>query len=715
MSKLSPLVGQKLAGFELTGMLGQGGMAAVFRGENLIDRSILRAIKVVQPILAADEEFTKRFAEEARVLERLQHPNVVRFYGARWDGDHLLMELELLVGVPLSAKLRVEHNQPLAPVARVVEWIRQACEGLSAAHDLDIVHRDLKPDNLFLTDEGVVKVLDFGIARALDEADRASTVTRAGTAPGTPAYLAPEVCKYGVPSKGSDVYAMGMTLFELLLGYHPLLPPGKTRRSSSEIMFAHVQEDLPLLRSLRGEAPEALEQIVLQATAKDPGQRFATARELADVLQAIQECEEATEVSLEVDKTTTDPDVLHAGEDAAAGEEDVADKESADKEEEADKEEAADKEAADKEEADKEEAEEEAAEEEAAPAPAGRALQSVEQPAEQAEETPDIAVGVTEPREPAAGQAGMGRWVGLAVALVAIVAGILWYRGNLNKDHGVAPPPPEKHAAKNTPPKKAPPPPAPLLNAWITVTPAATKVVLGIDEALYGGSLDKVVGFRARAGVVAPSAAYELQQHEVTWAELDPWLVKNIDATFTRPPGLPDAAARKRLPATGVPWSTAQAYCRSLGGALPTEEQWEFAARGAQRRPNPWGASPLDLARARVFAGPAARPGAVMKADQDRTPGPPATALYDMIGNAREWTLDPYRGDETGAVESWVQSGGKTFRAIRGLPLREAAPEVFPREGAAYRDALCAPAAQCPAKTAAALQTVGFRCAKAGR
>ncbi len=665
MSKLSPLVGQKLAGFKLTSLLGEGGMAAVFRGENLIDRSILRAIKVVQPALASDEEFTSRFAEEARVLERLQHPNVLRFYGARWEGEHLLMELEMLEGVPLSGKLRAKAEHPL-PLEQVTDWIRQASEGLSAAHELDIVHRDLKPDNLFLTKDGVVKVLDFGIARALDEADRASSVTRAGTVPGTPAYLAPEVCKHGVPSKCSDVYAMGMTLLELLLGYHPYLPPGQTRRSSTEIMFAHVREDLPLLRSVREDAPAALEQVVSRATHKDPDQRYATARELADALAAIPDRNEAGETEAEEPPAEEPP------------------------------------------------AEEAAPEE--TPPPAD------ERPGT---ETPDIAVGVTEPRELAAGGSVAGRWIGVGVVLVAVVAGVLWYRSNLAGDRTPAVKAANTLPTKGTreaPAKKtqAPPAraaqPASTTNAWIRVTPGEGKVMLGIDPSLYGGKLDKVVGFRAKAGVVAPGAAYELLQHEVTWGELDPWLAKNPAAGFSPPPWLPSIKIpRAVLPATGVPWATAQSYCRSLGGDLPTEEQWEYAARGPRRRANAWGASPLDLARTRAYRGPDGRPGAVMKADQDRTPGAPGGSLYDMMGNAQEWTLDPFRSDETGAVDAWVQSGKKTFRAIRGLPLREAPPEVFPREGATYRNALCAPASECPAETARARHSVGFRCARAVR
>lgn len=288
MESLAHLVGKELFGYRLTQLLGEGGMAAVFRGENLLDPSILRAIKVVKPQLVADAEFTRRFAEEARVLERLQHPNVVRFFGARWESGFLIMELELLRGAALSHHVRRAASGGPLPVAQVLGWFRQAADGLAAAHAQGFVHRDIKPDNLFVSDEGQVKILDFGIARALDEAERATTVTRAGTVPGTPAYLAPEVCRRGQPSMGSDVYAMGLTLLEVLLGFHPLQPPERARRSALELMFAQVQEPLPDLRQHRADIPEGLAEVVRRATAKDPKARYAQASELREALYALE-------------------------------------------------------------------------------------------------------------------------------------------------------------------------------------------------------------------------------------------------------------------------------------------------------------------------------------------------------------------------------------------------------------------------------------------
>jgi formylglycine-generating enzyme required for sulfatase activity len=246
----------------------------------------------------------------------------------------------------------------------------------------------------------------------------------------------------------------------------------------------------------------------------------------------------------------------------------------------------------------------------------------------------------------------------------------------------------------------------------VLVPPADQPVALGLGELSAGGG-EALTGFRPAANIKAPSGAFEIQQHEVSWSELEPWLAQHPEHRFQPPPGTPASPEdRARLPVTGVPWATARAYCRSLGGDLPGEEQWEYAARGPSRRPYPWGASPLDLQRTHAYQGPGARPRPVMTSEQDRTAGPAARAIHDLMGNAREWTLDLYRADGDGAVEAWVQADGRAFRAIRGLPLSRPAPSRLPREGAAVRDALCASGA-CPADVDEARRSVGFRCVRA--
>ena len=270
------LIGGELAGYRLVGQLGEGGMAVVFRAENLLDSSILRAIKVVRPELASQSEFVKRFVSEARVLEAMNHPNVVRFHGVRQDRGHLVMELELLDGDDLADRGRLE-------IAQAVDWIRQACAGVAAAHAVGMLHRDLKPENLFLTRAGVVKVLDFGLARAVAAADRGGRLTSLGFAPGTAAYMAPEVWNGGEPTPATDVYALGLTLYELLVGAHPFRV-GEV--SGPQLMFAHLTRPVPPLREARPDASPALEAAIARAVDKDPTKRFVDAATFAEALAA---------------------------------------------------------------------------------------------------------------------------------------------------------------------------------------------------------------------------------------------------------------------------------------------------------------------------------------------------------------------------------------------------------------------------------------------
>ena len=245
-------------------------------------------------------------------------------------------------------------------------------------------------------------------------------------------------------------------------------------------------------------------------------------------------------------------------------------------------------------------------------------------------------------------------------------------------------------------------------NHWVRVVPpaAGAVLILGVAE-----SADQR-GFRPARRVTAPNEAFELQQHEVTWGELDPWLASHLTIVPATPAWLPaDLSARKNLPVTGLRWTDAQQYCKSLGGSLPSEEQWEFAARGASLRPNAWGAQRPDAQRMRFFAGADAQPAPVMSSEQDRTPGAESDALYDLTGNVQEWTVDLWREDAPGQDESWVQEGPTSFRAIRGLPLTAAASANLPPIGAAWREPLCA-TGLCLEKTKAKLQAVGFRCAR---
>jgi serine/threonine protein kinase len=302
-------------------------------------------------------------------------------------------------------------------------------------------------------------------------------------------------------------------------------------------------------------------------------------------------------------------------------------------------------------------------------------------------------------------------WVKIGGSIVALGGAVL-LGGMLNKTSPQASSPqlaptPQSTATKE-PPKETPssvPQKDTPKNRWIKINPPSAAVYLGLESSKK--LPENTFGFRPERKIQAPQLVYSIQEHEVTWGELDEWLVSQ-KKTLTPPAWVASAPEdRKMLAATGVPWVMAGEFCGSVGGRLPTEEEWEYAARGVARRPYPWGDEPLDLGRTYVYAGPDATPGEVMRRSQDRTPD----GIYDLLGNAQEWTTSLWREDTPGQDESWAQAGEISYRAVRGLPLCEPPPNKYQPEASAYRDALCA-TGECTAEAASLLSHVGFRCVK---
>jgi hypothetical protein len=251
-----------------------GGMGEVWRAtDTLLEREV--AVKVLRRDLAADPLLRSRFAAEARHAGSLQHPNVasVLDYGeVAVDGQPPLpfLVMELVDGEPLSAMLA--GGQVLAPHT-AAELIAQAADGIEAAHAIGIVHRDVKPGNLLVTPEGQVKVTDFGVARAKDTA----SLTLTGHLIGTPHYLSPEQAEGASATPASDVYALGIVLFECLAGRKPFT--GESPVATALMQIREPLPDLPL------DVPDRLQRIVRVATAKDPASRFRSAGAMASALR----------------------------------------------------------------------------------------------------------------------------------------------------------------------------------------------------------------------------------------------------------------------------------------------------------------------------------------------------------------------------------------------------------------------------------------------
>jgi eukaryotic-like serine/threonine-protein kinase len=249
--------------------LGRGGMATVYLAHDVeLERPV--AIKLLAQHLVGDEAFLERFVREARLAGRLAHPNVVRVYDAGDADGRPFIVMEYVRGDSLAGPGR---SSP----ARAVDVGIQACAGLQHAHDAGIVHRDIKPANLLVREDGVLKIADFGIARAAESTRH----TQVGTVLGTAAYLAPEQVAGGEATAASDVYALGAVLYELLTGRPPYV-----FESLSEL--AQLQSDgaITPVRDLAPEVPEPVEAAVMHALARDPGFRPPSASAFADELAA---------------------------------------------------------------------------------------------------------------------------------------------------------------------------------------------------------------------------------------------------------------------------------------------------------------------------------------------------------------------------------------------------------------------------------------------
>ncbi|WP_257452317.1 serine/threonine-protein kinase [Archangium lipolyticum] len=276
-----PRLGTILQGrYRLLQRLAAGGMGVVYRGERLeVGRPV--AIKFLHPWIAAEPSFQRRFQLEAQAMSRLSHPCCVSLIDFGVEGDSPFMVMDFVTGRTLGSLVR--EGGPL-PVKRALGLVRQVLAGLAHAHAQGIVHRDIKPDNIVLTEAiGLgeqVRILDFGLARLRD------TVTglTAGLIVGTPAYMAPEQISTGEVDARTDLYSVGVLLFELLTGTKPF-----HAEQSAELMRQHQQATPPTLGSTTpgGGFSQELERVVGKALAKHPGDRFQSAADFAAALDAL--------------------------------------------------------------------------------------------------------------------------------------------------------------------------------------------------------------------------------------------------------------------------------------------------------------------------------------------------------------------------------------------------------------------------------------------
>nr|WP_062342559.1 Stk1 family PASTA domain-containing Ser/Thr kinase [Herbidospora sakaeratensis] len=256
-----PLVGHTLDGrYRVESRIARGGMASVYLALDVrLDRMV--AIKVMHRSLAEDPQFVRRFIGEAKSVASLSHPNIVHVFDQGTDGDHVYLSMEYFPGKTLRAVL--DERGPLAP-REALEIMIPVLAALGSAHQAGLIHRDVKPENVLMTEDGRVKVVDFGLVRAIEGGNQ----TRSGVMIGTVGYMAPEQVTTGQADVRADVYAAGIMLFELLTGRQPF-----GGESPVSVAYRHVHESVPAPSSFSYDIAPALDALVATATAKDPADR----------------------------------------------------------------------------------------------------------------------------------------------------------------------------------------------------------------------------------------------------------------------------------------------------------------------------------------------------------------------------------------------------------------------------------------------------------
>ncbi len=264
------LTGQVLGPYRLEELIGRGGMATVYRAhQTSMQRDV--AIKVMAPHLAGSPEFVARFEREARVIARLQHPHILPVIDFGQADGYIYLVMRLVQGGVLGDKLR----QPLS-LSQVARFLEQIASALEYAHKQGVVHRDLKPTNVLLDKEDNVYLTDFGIAKMIAGTTTGMSLTATGNVMGTPAYMAPEQWRSEPVDARTDIYALGIMLYEMLLGALPFQSD-----TPFGLMYKHFDQPPPPPRVLHPDLPLAVEQVVLRALAKQPDARYSSAQQMA--------------------------------------------------------------------------------------------------------------------------------------------------------------------------------------------------------------------------------------------------------------------------------------------------------------------------------------------------------------------------------------------------------------------------------------------------
>ena len=657
-------VGRVLGGrYQLDEFLASGGMGDIYRARRLHIGDTV-AVKVLRPEVIENAQSRQRFYREARAAAMLHHPNavVIHDFGEDDDGTVYIV-MELLAGHSLRQVL-VDSGRLTAERANNI--IRQACAALEEAHRNGIVHRDIKPDNIMLmdahSDSDYVKLLDFGIAKLrdvmLDTLSLEKNLTNVGTVIGTPHYMSPEQCQGETADARSDIYSLGVVTYEMLTGVTPFIA-----KTPTGVAIKHVTEKPKAPSELRPEIGPSLEGVILKALEKEPTQRQQSAIEFANDFtaalvpdRATSELSSALQGAISVDSTTAGKpaeqggprtavigskgyetqfapsegtEVLRGGVTAPVSAPPKDDGVSLDKNRKATAKVGDDR----------------VNDVHSKPGKSAKPPKVVKSEPARADK-PKVGPSSVPPGK----RSQLPMIAGGAAALILVAAlGWFFFGRQSNETPAVIPSP--------TPTVDATP--------AVTATPAISATNPPVGMAFVPGGEFTMGRDDAEANEKPAHTAsvkpFFMDINEVTNEQYQKFL---IEKNWPAPPSWVDGkfpAGEENFPVSDVTWEDAQNYASWAGKRLPTEEEWEFAARGTDGRAYPWG-NEVRPDSANVLAKAGDKSSAVAVGSKPNGVSP--YNINDLSGNVWEWTSSEYKPYEGGTIDELP--GYSNVKVIRG-------------------------------------------------
>ncbi len=668
---LESLVGRTFGKYQITEHLGRGGMADVYKGYRAdLDRVV--AIKLMHPFLAADEDFIFRFKREARAMASMRHPNIVTVHDFDvYEKDTYYLVMEFIGGGTLKEKLNdLVKKGELMPLGQVLDIALAVTDALAYAHDREMVHRDIKPGNIMLDENGRAVLTDFGIVKLVGGQSMAYTAT--GALIGTPAYMSPEQALGKPGDARSDIYSFGILLFQMLTGQLPF-----EADTPLAVVMKQVNDPPPLIHTFNPNAPPVLQEIIFQAMAKKPEERFQTAAEMGRALSMLdpsrtrrQTLSSLGMAGRTVTKSAPTEDVSASAVERAS----VPPKQPA----------------------------ELPAQPTVSPAQAA-ASPAPPTPTAVKTSTPGTIQASTQVAEPAKSAGQMATpppagstpkkpfpWLYAAggfVLLLIIIGGTIWLGGRQPEDEAqptatsfvavavptatATPLPPTKTPTSESTATATEISPTPTESPTSTATPSPTATLIPIPEGMISiAGTTFIMGANEGRADEQPAhsvtlSAYFIDEFEVSNSQYQACVADGSCAQvrssgFTRV-NYRDNPEFANFPVVGASWNQATAYCSSVGKRLPTEAEWEYAASGPDKNIWPWGNS-FDPNLSAASADDT-------QAVDSFPAGRSAFGVFNMAGNVAEWVQDNYStsfyAESEGSLDPVLENGGNA-RVFRG-------------------------------------------------